>query len=66
MIKHQEKKRPRTNDIVPTPDSIVADLEETNLDTENFDNSVKFTSSKPNKCFTSAKLMMPKVPKSIL
>ena len=38
MIKHQ-KKRPSTNDIVPVPDSILADLEETNLDIGNFDNS---------------------------
>ena len=46
------RKRPRTNDIVPAPDSVLADLEETNLDIENFDNSVKFTSSTPNECLT--------------
>ena len=51
------RKRPRINDIVPAPDSILADLEETNLDIENLENSVKFTSSTPNKCLTPAKPM---------
>ena len=56
MIKHQ-KKRPSTNDIVPVPDSILADLEETNLDIGNFDNSA----GSELKFFFGVRILTPKL-----
>ena len=73
------EKRPSTNDIVPVPDSILADLEETNLDIGNFDNSAgselnffrcqnfdKNTIFSVNIFYTEKRLLVSMLPVSVL